>query len=82
MRELQVKALSERPILPWRDLNRAIQVSILHSQGAHSGIGMPGHGRMLFEEDRFWQYAKEALLSACYDKTNEDKQNLLDLART
>ena len=37
---------------------------------------------MLFEEDRFWQYAKEALLSACYDKTNEDKQNLLDLART
>jgi len=34
------------------------------------------------ETDQFWQYAKEALLSACYAKTDEDKQNLLDLART
>lgn len=34
------------------------------------------------EADQFWQYAKEALLSACYAKTDEDKQDLLDLART
>jgi hypothetical protein len=34
------------------------------------------------ETDQFWQYAKEALLSACYAKTDEDKQVLLDLART
>ena len=34
------------------------------------------------ETDQFWQYAKEALLSACYAKTDEDKQDLLDLART
>jgi hypothetical protein len=34
------------------------------------------------ETDQFWQYAKEALLSACYAKTDEDKQDMLDLART
>jgi len=34
------------------------------------------------ETDQFWQYAKEALLSACYAKTDEGKQDLLDLART
>jgi hypothetical protein len=32
--------------------------------------------------DQFWQYAKEAMLSACYAKTYDDKQALLDLART
>jgi hypothetical protein len=32
--------------------------------------------------DQFWQYAKEAMLSACYAKTDDDKQALLDLART
>ena len=31
------------------------------------------------ETDQFWQYAKEALLSACYAKTDEDKKDLLDL---
>jgi hypothetical protein len=34
------------------------------------------------ETDQFWQYAKEALLSACYAKTDEDKRDMLDLART
>ena len=34
------------------------------------------------ETDQFWQYAKETLLSACYAKTDEDKRDLLDLART
>jgi hypothetical protein len=34
------------------------------------------------ETDQFWQYAKEALLSACNAKTDGDKQDLLDLART
>jgi hypothetical protein len=29
-----------------------------------------------------WQYAKEAMLSACYAKTDDDKQALLDLAQT
>jgi hypothetical protein len=32
--------------------------------------------------DQFWQYAKEALLSAAAAKTDEDRQSLLDLART
>ena len=44
---------------------------------------MPGHRRMpMSETDQFWEYAKEALLSAFHAKTDEDKQNLLDLART
>jgi hypothetical protein len=34
------------------------------------------------ETDQFWQYAKKPLFSAFYAKTDEDKQNLLDLART
>jgi hypothetical protein len=32
--------------------------------------------------DQFWQYAKEAMLSASYAKTDEDRQGLFDLART
>jgi len=32
--------------------------------------------------DEFWQYAKEALLSASYAKTYEERQGLLDLGRT
>jgi hypothetical protein len=32
--------------------------------------------------DKFWQYAKEAILSASYAKSDEDRQGLLELART
>ena len=32
--------------------------------------------------DQFWQYAKEAILSAHDAKTDEDKEGLLELART
>jgi len=32
--------------------------------------------------DQFWQYAKEAMLSVPYAKTDEDRQGLLELART
>jgi hypothetical protein len=31
--------------------------------------------------DQFWQYAKEALHSACEAKNDDDKQDLLRLAR-
>jgi len=31
--------------------------------------------------DQFWQYAKEATLSAAAAKTNDDRQGLLELAR-
>ena len=34
------------------------------------------------QTDQFWQYAKEAMLSVCDAKTDDDKQALLDLART
>jgi hypothetical protein len=32
--------------------------------------------------DQFWQFAKEAILSASYAKTDDERQGLLDLART
>jgi hypothetical protein len=32
--------------------------------------------------DQFWQYAKEAILSASHAKTDEDRQGLLELAGT
>jgi hypothetical protein len=32
--------------------------------------------------DQFWQYAKEAMLSACFAETHDDKRGLLELART
>ncbi len=32
--------------------------------------------------DQFWQYAKEAMLLACDAKTDDDRQGLLELART
>ena len=32
--------------------------------------------------DQFWEYAKEAMLSACDAKTAEDREGLLELART
>jgi hypothetical protein len=34
------------------------------------------------QTDQFWQYAKEAMHSVCDAKTDDDKQALLDLART
>jgi hypothetical protein len=45
--------------------------------------GMLGHRRVPMSiTDQFWQYAKEAILSASYAKTDEDRQSLLELART
>jgi hypothetical protein len=32
--------------------------------------------------EQFWQYAREALLSAGDAKTDEDRESFLDLART
>jgi hypothetical protein len=32
--------------------------------------------------DEFWQYAKEAVLSASSAETDDERQRLLDLART
>ncbi len=45
------------------------------------GIGMSGRVPMS-KTDQFWQYANEAVLSACYAKTDDDRQGLLELART
>jgi len=46
-------------------------------------LGMLGRRRVPMSiTDQFWQYAKEAVLSASYAKTDEDRQGLLELART
>jgi len=34
------------------------------------------------QTDQFWQYAKEAILSASYAKADDERLGLLDLART
>ena len=34
------------------------------------------------ETDEFWQYAREAMLSVRYAKTDEERQHLIELART
>jgi hypothetical protein len=34
------------------------------------------------QTDQFWQYAKEAFLSASYAKTDEERHGLFDLGRT
>jgi hypothetical protein len=34
------------------------------------------------ETDQYWQYAKEAILSGCEAKADDDKEGLLELART
>ncbi len=36
----------------------------------------------MLETDQFWQYAKEAILSVGDAKTDQDKRDLLELART
>ena len=32
--------------------------------------------------NEFWQYAKETILSATYAETDDERQGLIDLART
>jgi hypothetical protein len=32
--------------------------------------------------DEFWQYAKEAILSASFARSDDERQGLFDLART
>jgi hypothetical protein len=34
------------------------------------------------EKDQFWQYANEPVLAVCYAESDDEKQELLDLART
>jgi hypothetical protein len=36
----------------------------------------------MWKTDRFWRYAKEAMVAAPYAKTDQDMQGLLQLART
>jgi hypothetical protein len=44
---------------------------------------MSEHGSApMLKTDQFWQYAKEAILSAYDAKTDTDKQGLLELVQT
>ena len=50
------------------------RMQVLECRGTR---GMP-----MSRTDQFWQYANEAILSACEVKTDKDKEGLLELART
>jgi hypothetical protein len=44
---------------------------------------MSGTGEVpMSETDEFWQYAREAMLSVGYAKTDKEKRDLMELART
>ena len=45
-------------------------------------VGRTEGAPMSKPRDQFWQYAKEAILSAYGAKTDKDRQAFLDLART
>jgi hypothetical protein len=57
-------------------------------QTATTWAGNLGSGRIgalesaMSKTDEFWQYAKEAVLSASRAKTDDERHGLLDLART
>jgi len=53
-----------------------------YCQGTHAGIGIGARGWPMSIADQFWQYAKEAILSAAAAKTDDDRQSLLELAQT
>jgi hypothetical protein len=43
---------------------------------------MSGTGAVpMSETDEFWQYAREAMLSVGYAKTDEEKRDLMELAK-
>jgi hypothetical protein len=45
-------------------------------------IGSGARGSAMSITDQFWQYAKEAMLSADAAKTEENRQSMLELAGT
>ena len=52
-----------------------------YCQGVQARIARYGSARMS-ETDRFWQYAREAMLLVCDAETPKDKHDLLELAGT
>jgi hypothetical protein len=59
-------------------LNRSHQPKL-----AASGRDVSGHCEgAMSNTDELWQYAKEAILSASYAKSDDERHGLLDLART
>ena len=67
-------------------LSPAIEVSKFDQMAAAGQrmqvLGCWGTEGAMTETDQFWQYAKEALLSTSYAQTEDDRQGLLELART
>jgi hypothetical protein len=72
--------------LLWIDLSPAIEVSKLDQMATAKEcmqvLGCWGTEGAMTQTDQFWQYAKEALLSTSYAQTEDDRQGLLELART
>jgi hypothetical protein len=63
---------------------RAVSVSNCDHAGTVKecmrGMGAWARRVPVSETDKFWLYAKEAILSISYAKTDEDRQGFLDLA--
>jgi len=55
-------------------------ISVLQSGGVHRDAG--ARRVLMPTPDQFWQYAREAVLSASEAKNDDDRQRLLDLTRT
>ena|SRR5450755_2807968 len=68
---------TRRPIASIFDQTAAAQDGslTLGRVGAHRGCAMS-------KTDEFWLYAREAILSASYAKTDEERLGLLDLGQT
>jgi hypothetical protein len=77
------------PLLLWMDLKLRGQVSTFDQTATAKGGSVTvgtcwgtHEGCAMSQTDDFWQYAKEAIISATCAETEEDRHGLLDLART
>lgn len=72
----------------WIDLKHAInvynfdQTAAAHEGSLRSGRVGAHRGCVMSKTDEFWQYAKEAILSASRAKTDDERRGLLELAGT
>jgi hypothetical protein len=67
---------------PDRQVSNFEQIGPAQKSRLTSGrVGAHGR-RAMSKTDQFWQYAKEAVISTFYAKTEEERQGLLDLGRT
>jgi hypothetical protein len=84
--ELVLAPFNVRGFLLRRALSPAIEVSKFGQMAAGKKrmqvLGCRGTEGAMTQTDQFCKYAKEALLSTFYAQTEDDRERLLELART